>query len=44
MKHLNIVVPDNCHEHLQKRKREWNLRTLDEVVAKIIKQDMEVML
>ena len=41
MRHLNVVIPDDCHDYLHQKKRDLKLKTLDDVITHIIYADMK---
>lgn len=41
MKHLVVALPNTIHEHLVELKKRWDMQRLDDVVAELIRRDME---
>ena len=41
MRHMNVVIPDDCHDFVVKRKKEWKLKTLDDTMARIIYNNIQ---
>ena len=41
MRHINVVIPDECHDYVVRRKKELKLTTLDDTMARIIYNDMQ---